>query len=504
VNYGTIELTGAENTTVRTLDLEEGGSIAGGITGINEGFVQDVYFLHTGDPAGGWSPVLTVGNTAGGIAGHNDRLTNDDGSVILGGVVTRALYIAPIPTAANWGPIVAGGYSASDSYFLHGRRYALEGNTVTPDSGSPPWIRGFYSGYDPEEPDDRGRYSLEFNAILSEDGAQWDAWKAGAGEYNGIYPYPSFIDTAHRTSDDWPLADDSIVFSYDIAAFYYYERYSDNTYGAWNVNSPTELGTLQNRDWFRADDSRRITEAGYAVAVPFSKVREYDGVSLFLSAAGGREINPAAPDGRRFEKSSVTDLLAGAAWAANPVLEADGITAGELWIMKLDLDAMSWYVGASGLTVPMPVHTQRGAGVRTPLTSGGFMQPLFARGLYPGGSTTPPDIRDFRIRTPRQMESISRVTNANNPGTSGAPNGSGVFSWENLIYTQELDLDFAWDGAGVDAGVIHDAVVKDLFFGQYNGGGNEIRKCHSGVGRQYAGRFVQPVRIYRAVARLGA
>jgi hypothetical protein len=189
-NSGLIKLSAVINS-----EIEGVSETTGGITGINTGAIEDVFFLSTNET---YNPPV---NSGGGITGAND------------GEILTAMYIAPAPIEDNGDEIILYPISHEDtdtgvenSFYLLGHRHSLdEGNywesesyNLPSSTGEETVIRVSGGG--------RGlitklidlewiRYTFDINM---------DNWY----QPTGGYPYP-IIDTMN-TPERWPEADSPV------------------------------------------------------------------------------------------------------------------------------------------------------------------------------------------------------------------------------------------------------------------------------------------------------
>lgn len=466
-----------------------GGSNTGSVCGTLKGAITGAYVRYTGDTFGTSTAVIKGNGNVGGIAGLNDGgmladstfisptpgihistvsdiESNTTGGIVgkneNGGILRRLMFLALAPKYnGKLNPIAGEYFSGAPST---GELYYLSGNAVRPDiipvDGTAYNIgatnTGIGVGYDTA-----GLYGINIGTGTS-------AWTkntldavAVVSTANTHYPYlyPSKFSQNQTAKDrNWPIVSDIGGAVGNVA---YYEEYEDSPYyGFWSYHG---LNTLRN-------DSK-ITEAGYIMLSD----DDLSGTFLFAKNAGtagswsaSNQI-PATPTSTSLTFSSSTAIAqAVSSQTGNPV-----------WVCVMPLDGLS---SKSTQSKPLQLmYSTFNSGVAP--NELGYIQPLFAKGLYPNPyqNLTNQERFEFIIRTPWQMMNISKLT------------GSTDYTAGNT-FTQERELDFKHTGIGVGAGALplNTAAVDDEFRGVYDGASLTIMnfEAQAPTGTQDIGLFM--------------
>ena len=472
-------VTGEENITY-TASAGIIGAYSFGNTG-NRLNVTNAVFVNSSDTV----PITAATNTYG-ILGYASTSANVS--------VNNVLYLALAPrSGTSIRPFSPKGIGAN--------AYYLAGDFIRPTeeqvNGDPPPDPPLRDGYNKENytgagtPLNTWEFYDEFKAggrlaALFVD----DAWEQYDGDeletaanvnsslgeptYKKHYPYPIISSLADYMPDDpqWPIALPKRS-EMSIKDFYYYEEYSDGTYGIWGYDANNELiDTLK----YHEDDNlgsrvlgedETVTEAGYVTirVTPLEDKVLYvagfdkkyyrvmegvtpngfdDGMLRFYTKTGGSrpkdDANPYVT--REFIDGVLTA-------SGNPDAYAAKLPLG-------GLDSRYWRPNAvsnGGLRQGDPIEIMyadvsadtggqldyRGSEDSMLPVEDGFLHPLFAKGIHL--ASNPSDVSNYVVRTPWQMRNIGRLSGEVNNNDNNFTGGK--------TFRQELDIDFADDGIGV-------------------------------------------------------
>jgi hypothetical protein len=397
----------------------------GGIVGVSEGTVTNVTFISPTN----MEHVVGDNDYIGGIVGRQ-----------IGAVApnfSNALFLALAPTNDDGDEIypITGVGSLEGDFVDNGGRnlFYLSGKAVRPATVSS--IGNRSDSYNEQTANDVGT-PLDTEEMY-ELGAFATGWTASGANSNIIlergntvnpYPRPSGVTAAIHPN--WPIVEPRNFFD-DI---FYYEIYRDGTFGVWRIGD--DARGLGGGDMPLSHDMQ-IVEAGYGMGV--SK-RGYDinnpPTVTVTDAAGGqiRTVTLTAED-------------------PNTGVLRDGAN----FTYKLPLD---WLVrGVTGKVQGgqyLPYHitrtlSQQGANIDTFNEKNVFVLPLYAKGIWSMPTTTiRPQSTEFYIRTQWQLANISALTPQNIDLTA------------NKTYIQEIDIDFAVGGIGVNRAVANPSQAVDV------------------------------------------
>lgn len=414
------------------------GGIVGSITG---GTLADSTFISDSSECN-----ISGGSIVGGIAGNIES----------GGVLERALFLALAPSnfAGNGiNPIVGAGTGTvrDDVYYLKGTALRPADMVNQPYNASQSGIED--KGLGTTEMFELWRsfpewgYKVEFDPEFDPDGTRAELLSTDNPFYPYIYPNLSRSQVEAFEPWNWPIVTGGNI---PPSAIFYYEQYDNgSSYGVWTAT----FTSLKN-----ADDTRVITEAGYAIILGEEPTGTHTYSARDNGATGNwdviNEVDTIAPE----------DYVKASASSYGLTTLAGFEVGSDTWMFELDLD---WLAVISNQTRPLQIAVD-GSLI-------GYIQPLFAKGVYPISDTNH-DPREFSIRTPWQMRNISALTSGTTPNNTS-----------DIIFDQELDLNFSNLGTGVlpytSLGAFRTtldvSVVGDTFQGTYRSSPTGINRVIS-------------------------
>ena len=439
-----------------------GTSNVGGIAGVNTGgMIHDVTVVSTSArPAVAvFGAAATSSATLGGVVGSTT--TTVDNMMYLAVAprtnttgTGRNLIIRPFTGAGSLG------FIGSNTYYLSGSKAIRPFQTNI--FGATPALVDDYNFYlntdtPTNPPTAQHTYQIIETARLPQFSTSWSNWSMNAvpdmqvtSQTNLVFPYPYPTGTIAPDHDVWPIV---VPLSLpDNVGVIYYEIYDGGGIGLYttffDLNLPilNDEGVIIGYETVYVDtlryDNPVILEAGYGVETtsignenanrPVLYSRDNGISSRRFNAGGGggqlqlgslARLNVPYLQGRRIRiLSQRLCILAAEAGNANP---------NEPYILWVNMDSGN----TDSLTNP---------------AAAAYINPFFAKAVYPLRYAPPITGEQYRIlspqvypdsysiRTPYQMQNISRVTGYTEGQYSPANGGSTA----GLTFIQEVDLHF--------------------------------------------------------------
>ena len=413
-----------ENCVVSGFDIIGGGhvgGIAGTMSNNNTSIINSAVVCLTTDDCAGGSLNSTGDSSAmiGGLAGNVTHVS----------AANTSYAIVSIPGTCN--ATSTGLFGTTASYtrpvFTDCYGYVKKGDTFLAGKSGPDAKYNNVLQYN-------GTADLDFDAFgknitsgtFSAMALAENTFPTCAALLGQQYPYPSFVKHPYNNNlyrvhfGNWFHA----TISSAAEGLYYFEKYSDGSYGYSN----TGFSSLK--------DNLAVDADGYVVLVSGSSPPASVNVSTQYGSGSVSTHSTVTVDGKTFEAYYITGTA------------LDNLS-------KIPTD--NWYPGPVGVD-----GTQL---TKITITGGGstlyelYFSPHFANTV--SNSAAPP--AEFEIRTARHLGQLSKLTNLNNGYDS---------AWASNSYKQTLDIDFkgATDFFPI-GGNIGD---KYYFNGTYDGNGHKI------------------------------